>query len=66
MNYKKVEEIMSHPQGKINTVVRDMLESMKRNGFEIDSPYALENFLQDYADNSKVWAVLVEMGEVER
>lgn len=45
---------MKNTQKQVNAVVRDMLESLKRNGFRIDTQYAIENFLQDYADNSKV------------
>ena len=39
---------------KVKNVLQDFIESMKKNGFECESPYDLENFMYDYGSHSKM------------
>jgi hypothetical protein len=32
-------------------IIKEIIEVLKKNGIEIDSPYDLENFAQDYLCN---------------
>ena len=42
--------------------VAEILEVLRRNGYETDSGYAIENFMQDYGSSEVIAKILVGDG----
>ena len=54
---------MSKPDPKTVKTVAEILDVLHRNGFDADSSYSIENFLQDYPVGEATRLVLIGDGK---